>query len=232
VAARRARLWIREGRLDDVLAWAKRRDLSVADDLTYVREFEHLTLARALVADRGPGAEEGLAQVRDLLGRLLRQAHDSHRIGSVLEIRVVEALAHHRSGDPARALASLAEALDLAEPEGYVGLFLDEGVAMTELLSTAVRQGRASPYLQQLLAGARVPLATPGRSTSTLVEPLSARERDILRLLRSDLSGPEIARELVVSLNTVRTHTKNVYLKLGVNSRRAAVRRAHELDLL
>jgi LuxR family maltose regulon positive regulatory protein len=232
VAARRARLWIRQGRLDDVLAWAKRRDLSVTNDLTYVREFEHLTLARALVADRGPGAEERLAQVRDLLGRLLRQAHDSHRSGSVLEIRVVEALAHHRSGDPARALTSLAEALDLAEPEGYVGLFLDEGVAMTELLTTAVRQGGASPYLQQLLAGARVPLATPGRSTSTLVEPLSARERDILRLLRSDLSGPEIARELVVSLNTVRTHTKNVYLKLGVNSRRAAVRRAHELDLL
>jgi LuxR family maltose regulon positive regulatory protein len=232
VAARRARLWIRQGRLDDALAWAKRRDLSVADDVIYVREFEHLTLARALVADRRPGAELRLAQVRDLLGRLLRQAHDSHRGGSVLEISVVEALAHHRSGDLARALASLAEALDLAEPEGYVGLFLDEGVAMTELLTTAVRQGRASPYLQQLLAGARVPLATPGRSTSTLVEPLSARERDILRLLRSDLSGPEIARELVVSLNTVRTHTKNVYLKLGVNSRRAAVRRAHELDLL
>ena len=65
-----------------------------------------------------------------------------------------------------------------------------------------------------------------------MVDPLSARERDVLRLLGTELSGPEIARELVVSLNTVRTHTKNVYMKLGVNNRRAALRRARELDLL
>jgi LuxR family maltose regulon positive regulatory protein len=69
-------------------------------------------------------------------------------------------------------------------------------------------------------------------STESLIEPLSGRELDVLRLLRTDLGGPDIARELVVSLNTVRTHTKNIYAKLGVNNRRAAVRRAEELDLL
>jgi LuxR family maltose regulon positive regulatory protein len=123
----------------------------------------------------------------------------------------------------------------LAEPEGYVRVFLDEGALMAALLALAPDDRTASPYLRRVRAALATPdLTTPGTSTagSALGEPLSPREREVLRLLGTDLNGPEIARQLVVSLNTVRTHTKNLYLKLGVNNRRAALRRARELGLL
>ncbi len=143
----------------------------------------------------------------------------------MIEIRVVEALAHQQRGDLTGALASLERALSLAEPEGYVRTFLDEGAPMAALLTAAADRGSASPYVRRLRAALGV---TPDRTDGPgdLVEPLSSRERDVLRLLGTDLNGPEIARELVVSLNTVRTHTKNLYMKLGVNNRRAALRRA------
>jgi LuxR family maltose regulon positive regulatory protein len=118
----------------------------------------------------------------------------------------------------------------LAEPEGYVRIFVDEGPPMASLLRVAAKQGIARTYVRRLLAA--VNKTKDGAPASqALIEPLSERELDVLRLLATDLGGPEIARELVVSLNTVRTHTKNIYAKLGVNNRRAAVRRAAELDL-
>ena len=126
-------------------------------------------------------------------------------------------------------MAALARALELGEPEGYVRTFTGEGPAMAALLSTAARRGVSPAYVARLLrAPAPSPLETAARSDA-LVDPLSERELDVLRLLASELSGPEIARHLVVSLNTVRTHTKNIYAKLGVGTRRAAVRRAEDL---
>ncbi|MGH3339155.1 MAG: LuxR C-terminal-related transcriptional regulator [Propionibacteriaceae bacterium] len=119
----------------------------------------------------------------------------------------------------------------MAEPEGYIRIFVDEGQPMASLLRVAGRQGIAQGYVRRLLAavnksGDAAPVQ-PG-----LIEPLSDRELDVLRLLGTDLSGPDIARELVVSLSTVRTHTNRIYAKLGVNNRRAAVRQAQQLDLM
>ena len=230
VPALRARTWIRHGRVDDALAWVGQRGLSVADDLSYLSEFEHLTLARTLVAEATQQRDErSLDQALELLGRLLRAAQDGGRHGSVIEIRVVEALAHQKRGDTTEALASLERAMTLAEPEGYARTFLDEGAPMAALLTAIADRGSATPYVRRLRAALGV---APNTAAPAMVEPLSSRERDVLRLLGTDLNGPEIARELVVSLNTVRTHTKNLYMKLGVNNRRAAIRRAHELDLL
>jgi LuxR family maltose regulon positive regulatory protein len=119
----------------------------------------------------------------------------------------------------------------LAEPEGYVRMFVDEGPPMAVLLEEAAKHGIAPNYVSQLLtAFGKAEDRTPVKQG--LIEPLSERELEVLRLLGTDLNGPEIARELVVSLNTMHTHTKNIYSKLGVNNRRAAVRRAEELDLL
>jgi LuxR family maltose regulon positive regulatory protein len=102
---------------------------------------------------------------------------------------------------------------------------------MASLLKEAARRGGVPAYVDELLAAGGGFTGSASKKQG-LIEPLSERELDVLRLLRSDLSGPDIARELMVSLNTMRTHTKNIYTKLDVNDRRAAVRRAEELDLL
>ena len=146
------------------------------------------------------------------------------------EILVLQALADQARGDIPAAVAALQRALALAEPEGYIRIFVDEGPPMTSLLRAVTKQGITPGYVRRLLAA----VSQTGDSSPVsqgLIEPLSERELDVLRLLGTDLGGPDIARELIVSLNTVRTHTKNIYAKLGVNNRRAAVRRARELDL-
>jgi LuxR family maltose regulon positive regulatory protein len=144
---------------------------------------------------------------------------------------VVQALAHRAQGDVPAALASLRRALALAEPEGYVRTFVDEGAPMASVLRAVAKDGDAAGYARRLVA-AFEGTAFNGPVPHGLVDPLSARELDVLRLLGSDLGGPDIARQLFVSLNTVRTHTRNIYAKLGVTNRRAAVRLAHELDLM
>ena len=123
------------------------------------------------------------------------------------------------------------EHLPPAEPEGYVRSFVGEGAPMAEMLAVAAKRDITPEYVRRLL-GAFGRIGRPSGDGQSLVEPLSERELDVLRLLASDLDGPGIADELVVGLSTVRTHTKSIYAKLGVNSRRAAVRRGEELGLL
>jgi LuxR family maltose regulon positive regulatory protein len=232
VAAVRTRLWLKQGRLDEALAWARERGLSAQDDSSYLREFEHLTLARVLLARyRSDRADRSLREVMGLLERLLTAAQDGGRMDSVIDILVLQALAHQTHGDLPAALRLLQRALALAEPEGYVRLFVDEGPPMATLLDAAAHQQFAPAYVRHLRSASGTP-ADRAPATPSLIEPLSARERDVLRLLGTDLSGPDMARGLMVSLNTLRTHTKNIYSKLGVTNRRAAVRRAAELDLL
>jgi LuxR family maltose regulon positive regulatory protein len=226
-----ARVWIAAGRLPEAWGWAREHGLSAADELSYVREFEHATLARLLLAEGARDrASDRMREAVELLERLLSAATNGGRTGSVIDILVAHALAHHAAGDPTTALASLERAIALAGPEGYVRIFVDEGEPMEALLKLAAKQRAVPREVPRLLAafgaGSGGPIVQ-----QALIEPLSDRELEVLRLLESELDGPDIARELVVSLNTVRTHTKNIYAKLGVNSRRAAVRRAAELGL-
>jgi LuxR family maltose regulon positive regulatory protein len=232
VPAMRARVWVAQGRLADAFDWVRAQGLSVDDTLTYLREYEHVTLARALLArSRTERVVSAGQQALALLERLLAAAEGGDRTGSVIEILVLQALAHQALGDAAAAMGPLERALVLAEPEGYARVFLDEGPPMAALLAAAGQRGTAPAYVRALLTGVGDRPARPTGAAGP-VEPLSDRELDVLRLLASDLGGPDIARTLVLSLNTVRTHTKNIYAKLGVNDRRAAVRRATELDLL
>ncbi len=227
VAAQRARLMVKQGRVGEALAWARERRLSAQDDVTYLREFEHLTLARILIAD---GSPRFMSDALGLLDRLLQAADAGGRMRSVIEILVLQSIALQSQGDVAAALVPLDRAVTLAEPEGYVRIFVDDGIVMENLLDEAVKRNRASPYLgrlRQSFGGT----AQPEPQQGDLIEPLSKRELDVLRLLATELGASEIANELMVSLNTMRTHTKNIYTKLGVNNRRSAVRRADELAL-
>jgi LuxR family maltose regulon positive regulatory protein len=235
IAARKARVLVRQGRLGEAFGWAREHGISADDDLSYLREFEHMTLARLLLAESADnGSHRSMDGAMALLERLLHAAEDGGRVRSVIEILILQALAlqAQRAGIPA-ALGPLDRALSLAEPEGYVRLFVDEGPPMAVLLEAAAKHGIARTYVRQLLASFDKPVdRAPATAKQGLIEPLSERELEVLRLLGTDLDGPEIARELVVSLNTMRTHTKSIYSKLGVNNRRAAVRRAEELELL
>jgi LuxR family maltose regulon positive regulatory protein len=232
IAALKARLLVAHGRPAEAGAWALERGLSADDDLTYLREYDHITLARILLGrahqDRDP---DSMRPARQLLERLLQAALDGERAGSAIEILILQALALQATEDVPAALLPLERTLALAEPEGYVRTFVDEGAPLGALLQAAAKRGVAPAYVRALLA-AFGPGEDRTRIDQGLIEPLSERELDVLRLLGTDLDGPEIARELVVSLHTVRSHTKSIYAKLGVNNRRAAVSRAAELDLL
>ena len=232
VPALKARVWIAQGRLGEALGWAHEQGLSADDDLSYLREFEHITLARMLLA-RSRG--EPVHQVTRLLERLLLAAEEGGRTGHVIEILVLQALALQASGHIPAALTCLERALTLAEPEGYVRVFAAEGPPMASLLRAAAKLRTARNYVRRLLAAVgETGQHSPFRQApvkQALIDPLSERELEVLRLLGTELDGPAIARELMVSLSTVRTHTKHIYAKLAVTNRRAAVRRAAELDL-
>jgi LuxR family maltose regulon positive regulatory protein len=232
VAGRRARLWLSPigGNLAAAARWA--REYRMDDELSYLRQTEHLALARVHIA-LGQ-ADKALG----LLARLQETAESAERMGDVIEMLSLQALAYQAQGNKARAMTALEQALSLAEPEGYVRTFVDEGEPMAVLLKEIASRDVAPSYIGKLLAAFETEtkaedLSSVGRPPpGPLVEPLSERELEVLRLLKTELSGPEIARELMIALTTLRFHTRNIYSKLNVNNRRAAVRRAEELNLL
>ena len=230
IGALQARLWLTQGRLEEALAWARRHQLSDNDDLDYAHEFEHITLARALLAraahdgDRRAGAD-ALA----LLGRLLATAQAHGRTGSTIDILVVLALAHRTRGDTASAVAAVGRAVTLAEPHGYVRTFVDEGEPMRDLLRHVVAGGVGGAYARRLLGAFEQPAPT---TPNGLAEPLTPREVEILRLVAVGMRNQEIAEQLVISVPTVKRHIANTYGKLGASHRTEAIARAHALGVL
>ena len=222
-----ARIHLTQGRVADAMDWVRARGLETDDDVTFLREFEHVTLARVLMARATATRDRRLMrEAVSLLDHLRATAEGGGRQATVVEVLVLLAIAHRVLDDDAAALTALRQAMTLAEPEGYVRTFVAEGAPMTALLEAAIAHGISPQYARRLLAAGHRPRKQP------LEEPLSQRELDVLRLLATDLDGPDIAGELVVALSTLRSHTKSIYSKLGVNSRRAAVRRAQELGIM
>jgi LuxR family maltose regulon positive regulatory protein len=227
IAATGAGVRIVQGGLDDARAWARQRGVTPTDPPSYLAEYDRLTLARLLLA-RGD-----VREALDLLDRVLEIARAAGRDGALVEARLVRALAHHAHGPAASAAGDLAAALTDGVPAGYCRLFLDEGQPLTELLAHVAGAGapEVRPPVEHLLASAQRPSA-PAPAGRASENGLSERERGVLGRLATELSGPEIAGELFVSVNTLRTHTKHIFTKLEVNTRRAAVPRASELGLL
>lgn len=231
VAAMRARVRIAQGELADAAGWVRDRGVAATDDVAHLREFDHLTLVRLLIARYRTQPDAGaIDQAVGLLDRLLDAAETSERAGSLVEIRMLQALAHDAQGHRPQAREALGRAFSAApEPDAYARLFLDEGTPMTGLLRDAEHHGIAVDHARRLLG---VGAPGTGQRPAQQAGQLTDRELQVLRLLDSELSGPQIARELYVSHNTLRTHTKHIFTKLEVTTRRAAVRRARDRGLL
>jgi LuxR family maltose regulon positive regulatory protein len=238
VHATRARVLVEAGRLGDARDWAARHDRSPADEPSYLHEYEDVTLAMLLLAEKRSGTTSSASDdLTALLSRLRSSAEDGDRLGTLVEVLVLQSLDAHLDGRPDDAASELARALDLAEPEGRVRVFTRHGAALAPVLRLVPPARQRAGYVRRLAAACSSTAtpdlgSSPTTTPSAMVDPLSRRELEVLRLLDTDLTGPELARHLVVSLNTLRTHTRNVYAKLGVSGRRAAVSRARELHLL
>jgi LuxR family maltose regulon positive regulatory protein len=239
VALHQARLWLAQGNLEAAVRWAEERgwsrkgapDRAVAGQTTslhYLHELEHATLARIRLAQGRP--DEAL----ETLEAVLPMAEAGGRVGVVIEVLALQALAWRAQGDTLRALSLLERALSLSEPAGYVRLFVDEGEPMAQLLYAAAERDIAPAYAGKLLAAfPSTEPSTPAQEASEeLVEPLSERELEVLELVAQGLSNREIGQKLFISLRTVKWHTSNIYGKLAVKNRTEAVAKARALGIL
>jgi LuxR family maltose regulon positive regulatory protein len=232
MAAWQARIWLAQDKLDAASQWVGERGLAPDKEPIYVGGLEYGVLARILLA------QGRLDETITLLQRMLEPAQAGGHTTRVIEILRLQALAFQARGDTAQAMTALERALTLAEPGGFIRIFVDEGPPMARLLYEAVTRGIAPDYARRLLSA--FPVAEPEQTESSktqapkpeLVEPLSERELEVLQLIAEGLTNPEIASQLFLALNTVKAHTRNIYGKLGVNSRTQAVARVRALGIL
>ncbi|MGH9380800.1 MAG: LuxR C-terminal-related transcriptional regulator [Thermoanaerobaculia bacterium] len=237
-AAERARLLLAQGRPEEAERWVGERGLSEDDALSYPHERDHLVLARLLLARREP------ERAAPLLARLDALAEAQGRVDSLIEIRTLRALADQAAGDRRAAFACLADALSLSRAQEYVRVFVDEGPPMAALLGSLLRAARRdsrvtmSPagrqHVDRILGAFPHPPARPAEEPpwTGLVDPLTARELEVLRLISTGMRNREIAAELAIGLDTVKKHLSHAYDKLGVPNRTGAVARGRDLGLI
>jgi LuxR family maltose regulon positive regulatory protein len=234
-----SRLALARGELESAARWAREYASFTAADPAYLGEFAQITVAHVYLT------ETRFAEAFELLERLHEDAETAERIGSVIEILALEALTLDAQGNHAQAVATLERALTLAEPEGYVRVFVDEGEPMRLLivdcgLQIAKHAAHLKSYVDKLLAAfvttqpvpSDVPIRNQKSEINNLIEPLSERELEVLRLIAEGLSNREIADRLTVVVGTVKWYLNHIYTKLDVHSRTQAVARARELHLL
>jgi LuxR family transcriptional regulator, maltose regulon positive regulatory protein len=221
--------WVRQFRArllsGDSENWLENSKLTLDDEGLFQREDEYLTLARLQLKRARPTDPQPVFR---LLERLLTSAQKSARTGSAIEIMLLQALSLHQLGRIPEALQKFNQSLTLAEPEGYVRLFVDEGAPVAELLILAIQHNLHPEYANHLLSLIPVRRSTAGNLTEALTE----REGEVLRLLATGLSNQEIAEKLVISLSTIKTHITRIYGKLDVTSRTQAILRARELKMI
>lgn len=236
VMAHRARLDLRCGRYESAIRWANECGLGTNNATDYGAQYEYLTLARTMLAQRQP------TQALQLLEQLQTSALEAGRDKEFIEIMVVRALAHQLKNEPEEAFATLAQAVCEAEQEGYMRTFVDEGSALQALLQQVAASGITRLYVQKLLdsfpqlsaqvTDTQVTLPPHAEPTLSPVEPLSPRELEVLRLVAAGHANREIAQALQVATSTVKKHVGNILGKLGVKNRTRAAAKARELRLL
>jgi LuxR family maltose regulon positive regulatory protein len=238
MSAWQARIWLAQDKVDDASQWALQRGLYTGEQIQTLNEigffllFDYVVLARILIA------QGHLDESVGMLEHLLKAAESGGRNSKVIEIRILQALAFQAKGETDRALFTLEKALTLAEPEGFIRIFVDEGPPMARLLYEALAREIAPDYIRRLLAAFSDAETEQSDATESqvleanLVEPLSDREIEVLHLIAEGLTNQEIAARLYLSLNTVKVHTRNIYGKLDAHNRTQAVTRARVLGIL
>jgi LuxR family maltose regulon positive regulatory protein len=222
-------LWLAQDRLRTAVAWADETLTAGRLEARPESEVAQLGLIRVLIAKAdAPARDQALA----LLTRLLRNAEAQGRAGVQIEALALRAIAHWQGGDRSGAMVSLERALHLAEPEGYVRLFADLGHPMSRLLQEARSRDVMPDYVARLLAACGSELTNAALTAGTPLEPLSVREREVLKLIAAGLTNREIAETLSISPETVKKHTGSIYGKLGVRGRTEAALEARRLDVL
>ena len=240
--ASQARLWLAQGDVESAARWAREYG-ATQDYMSYPRHFERITMARVLLG------EDRTEEALDSLGNLLENAVSEGRMAHEIELRVLLALTCERLGASGEASEHLERALSLAEPEGFVRVFVDEGLPMAALLERVIRsprddgsynsapQGAPDIYAGRLLEHIALQTADSGNGGPRSggvpgLEPLSGREVEVLELVAAGRSNAEIAGELYLSVGTVKAHVHHIFGKLLVRNRSQAVARARELRLL
>jgi ATP/maltotriose-dependent transcriptional regulator MalT len=232
LSAWKARIWQEQGKLETVSQWVSEHGLDADEAPTYLHEMEYVVLARFLITQRR------LDEAIRLLQWLLPAAKLRGRNSRAIEILILQALAVQAKGDTAQAMTVLERALTLAEPEGFIRTFVDEGLPMARLLYEATSRRIAPDYTRRLLTAFTItePEETDSAKTrspgSELIDPLSEREIEVLQLVAEGFTNQEIASRLYLSLNTVKVHTRNIYSKLGVNNRTHAGAKGRSLGIL
>ena len=242
VEAWEAHLHVLQGNLEPASRWAQRRGLNYDDDFEFPNESEYRTLARLLI-EKGRAEPDNIGQALQLLERLLDMNETAGANNAVLEILLLNARGLAAIGNQAEALGALEQALLFAQPERYVRTFIDEGDEIRAMLQKIQVNRISQSYINELISAQETRTGVAAmqeqkRSAVTvwdqllMVEPLSERELQVLRLMDSELSSPEIADELIIAVSTVRSHIKNIYSKLGVHSRYEAVEKARQMSLI
>ncbi len=234
VNATQVSFWIAEGNLDAASQWAMEQKLDIDGKISYQNQLQYRTLAHLRVVQGQGGDNDALDEVIHLLPRLVELFESSGATAYLIHTLILQSLALQAKGDQKQALLSLKSALTLGEGGEYIRVFVREGEPMEKLLRTAVAQWNGTPYTEKLLRvlDDQRKRTTDSSSPSLLTEPLTDRERDVLRCLEADMTIPEIAASLVISIETVRTHIKRIYRKLDVHSRFEALAKSKILELI
>ncbi len=230
------RLWLAIGNLESVRKWTATVGLEKPSDLETIDRQDiidyHCKIREAVVLTRFYILNCQYSEALTWINWLLEFFEEMGRLDTVVEILVLKAQVYQQLGDQENSLNALTEALEIGEAAGYIRIFLDEGRPIKSLLTQARKQNIYPAYVDHLLSAFDRPLKKQIPKGKPLVDPLSEREQEILRYLRTSLTTPEMAEELYISVTTVRTHIKNIYSKLGVHKRSEAVYRAEELGLI
>jgi LuxR family maltose regulon positive regulatory protein len=234
LSAWQVRIWLVQGKLDAASQWVEEHELDPEEEPTYLNEMEYIVFARILIA------QERFEESDRLLQRLLESAESGGRVTRVIEILILQALAAQTSDDTDQAMSTIEQALTVAEPGGFIRIFVDEGIPMKRLLSESAARGIIPKYIDRLLAAFNDEVQRSRGENSApcfppsqpLVEPLTLRELEVLGLIAEGLSNPEIGDRLFIALDTVKGHNSNIYGKLGVVNRTRAIIKAKALNIL